>query len=155
MSAAVVATKTPVATAMAGAKTNNNQLKSACRLGFSATKLLPPSCHRRCQAARHCCTAAAAVALPLPMPRCRRTSQALPPTPKLYFRQAATSATALPPPPPPPCRHAACLRYAFAAAGLLPLPTPRCHQRCRRLHFNHCCCCCHCCCFCHCCGCCF
>jgi hypothetical protein len=47
MSAAAVATKTLMATAMAGAKTNNNQLKAVCRRGQAAVKLLPPSCCRR------------------------------------------------------------------------------------------------------------
>jgi hypothetical protein len=61
-----VVRKTPAATAMAGAKTNNNQLKAACRRGHAAAKLLPPSCCRRRQAAHHCRTAAAATVLPLP-----------------------------------------------------------------------------------------
>jgi hypothetical protein len=43
MSTAAVATKTLVATAMAAAKTNNNQLKAACRRGHAAAKLLPQS----------------------------------------------------------------------------------------------------------------
>jgi hypothetical protein len=34
MSAAAVVTKTPAATVMAGAKTNNNQLKAACAIGL-------------------------------------------------------------------------------------------------------------------------
>jgi hypothetical protein len=68
MSAATVATKTLVATAMTGAKTNNNQLKAACHCGHAAAKLLPPSCRRRRQAACHCRTAAATAALPLPPP---------------------------------------------------------------------------------------
>jgi hypothetical protein len=143
MSAAAVATKTPAATAMAGAKTNNNQLKAACRPGHAAAKLLPPSCHRRCQAAPHRRATAAVAALPLPplRLRCHRCAaaalpKALLPTLKLRFPQAAASAAALPPPPPPPCRRAARLCRAFAAAGPLPLPTLHCHQQCCRLHFN-------------------
>ncbi len=84
MSATAVEMKTPAATVMVGAKTNNNQLKAVCRCGHTAAKLLPPSYHRRRQAACHCRTAAAAAALPLPPPwQC--------------CRQAAAAADALPP----------------------------------------------------------
>jgi hypothetical protein len=47
MSVAAVATKTPAAMVMVGAKTKINQLKAACHRGHAAAKLLPPSCHRR------------------------------------------------------------------------------------------------------------
>jgi hypothetical protein len=77
MSAIAVEMKTPAATAMAGAKTNNNLQKAACPHGHAAPKLLPPSCHRHCQAARHCRTAAAIAALPLPLPwQCCRQATA-------------------------------------------------------------------------------
>jgi hypothetical protein len=149
MSAAVVATKTPAATAMAGEKINNNQLKAACRRGHAAAKLLPPSCHCHCQAFCHCRAAAAGAAL-LPC-----FSKALPPTPKLRFCQVAASAAALLPPLLLPCHRAAHLHCIFAATGPLPLPMPRCHQQHRRLCFNHRCHCCHGCRFHHCCSHCF
>ncbi len=158
MSAAAVATKTPAATAMAGAKTNNNQLKAACHSSHATAKLLPPSCHHRCQAACYCRAAAAAAALPLPLLRCCHASQsaaadskvALPPSCCLHCC-AATSAATQPPPPLLPCRRATRLRCAFATAGPLPLPMPRCCQWRRRLCFNHHCHCCHRCRFHHCC----
>jgi hypothetical protein len=158
MSAAAVAMKTLTATAMAGAKTNNNQLNAACRRGHAAAKLLPPSCRRRCQAARHCRTATATAALPLRC-RCRRRAVAvlpkvLPLTLPPCFCQAAASAvklaaaTTLPLPPPPPllrCHRHGTLRTAATTAKLPALspPTPI-HCRtaaapppllhCRRLH---------------------
>jgi hypothetical protein len=41
-----VVSKTPAATVMVGATTNNNQPKATCRRCHAAPKLLPPSCHR-------------------------------------------------------------------------------------------------------------
>jgi hypothetical protein len=80
-------------------------------------KLLPPSCHRHCQAARHRRAAAAATALPLLPPHCHRASQSaataakvtLLPSCRLHrqagrrYQAAAVTAKLLPPPPPLPC----------------------------------------------------
>ncbi len=129
MSAAAVATKTPAATVMAGEKTNNNQLKAACRRGHAATKLLPPSCRRCRQAARHCRTAAAATALPLlPLRQCCHQAASapalLPPSchrrcQAAHHRRAAAATAAL---PLPPLRCCCCRRAAAALPKALPPP---------------------------------
>ncbi len=69
----------------------------------------PPRCH---------CHRQAATAI---------TSNPAPPLHRCHCCANASSTTALPPPLPPPCSRAAHLRRAFAAAGLLPPPTLRCH----------------------------
>ncbi len=138
MSAAAVAMKIPAATAMAGAKTNNNQLKAACRCSHAAAKLLPQSCRRRCQAARHCRTAAATAALPLPppwqcchqavaaaaalLPSCHRRCQAA-------CRSQAAAATAAAALPPSCCRQAATAVAKLPATAELPLPPLHCCQK--------------------------
>jgi hypothetical protein len=92
-------------TAMAGAKTNNNQLKAACRRGHAAAKLLLPSCR---QAAHHCRTAAATTDC-----RCRNNdsvaARLLPLRPRCH--QAAAATAKMP-----------------ALAELLPLPPRRRHS---------------------------
>jgi hypothetical protein len=131
MSAAAVATKTPAATAMAGAKANNNQLKAACCRGHAAPKLLLPSCHCHCQAAHHRRAATAAAALLLLPPRCCRASQSaatnsevmLPPSCCLRCRAAAATAAAVPPHCPPLPRFCHC-RLAATANATLPSTTP-------------------------------
>jgi hypothetical protein len=114
---------------MAGAKTNNNQLKTACRHGHAAAKLLPPSvaaaaklpataelplvllrCH--CLPPWKCCCQAASTAAALP-PSCRRRCQAA------RHSQAAATAAVLPLPPP-------WLRCCQAAAAMLPPLLPSC-----------------------------
>ncbi len=130
MSAAAVGTKTPAATAMAGAKTNNNQLKAACRHGHAAAKLLPPSC-LPLQNCRCChCAAAAAAALPPRFPkRCHRLQS-----------HASTKLPPLPPSwPPPPCCHChRCRRRHRAATTAAPATLPPPPPSCRRLSLRPC-----------------
>jgi hypothetical protein len=133
MSAIAVATKTPAATAMAGAKTNNNKLKAAYHCSHAATKLLPPSCHRHCQAARHCRAAAAVAALLLLPPRCCHASQSTATNSKVTLlpsfclrcrTPAATTAAVLPRCLPPPrfCHHQPPAIANAVLLSTMPLP---------------------------------
>ncbi len=94
----------------------------------------PPRYHcRHCRHRRRAATATAPAMLLPPLPSSRRRrlrprSAAAPLPRRRRCRAAAASTVALPPPPPPPCHHAAHLCRAFAAGGLLPLPTPCCRQ---------------------------